>query len=344
MSAEHRETHPRPEQTNASGERPPLLAMTANVWGMAVVLGPTLVLDIFAAASTLAVVSGRVFRRGEGLARLLQALAVLGAALPWAYMLLIRPWYLRWGATDEEVEKSLPGVELVREPGRQSTRAITVNAPVEEVWPWLAQVGQGRGGFYSYEWLENLSGSHIRSADRIHPEWQHREVGDVVRTSPSFGFKVEAFEPGRAMVLEHWGAFCVEPIDQNSTRVMIRTRAPRGLGGVFYHPLVGEFPHFVMERGMLKGIKHRAERNVNARNGIMDGKVVLITGGTGGTGGIGKDIAEGLASMHASVVVVGHNRSKGEAAITELKARSGNEAVKLMLADLSSQAVNPPVG
>jgi hypothetical protein len=242
----------------------PLLAIMANVWGMAVVVGPTLVLDIYAAASILAVVSGWVFRRREGLPRLLRPLVVLGAALPWAYMLLIRPWLLKWGATEEEVEKPLPGDELVPEPRHQSTRAITVNAPVEEVWPWLAQVGQDRGGFYSYEWLENLSGAHIRSADRIRPEWQHREEGDVVRTSPSFGFKVEAFEPGKAMVLEHWGAFCVEPIGEKSTRVILRTRAPRGLGGVFHHPLVGEFSHFVMERGMLKGIKRRAERAARA--------------------------------------------------------------------------------
>jgi NAD(P)-dependent dehydrogenase (short-subunit alcohol dehydrogenase family) len=335
MSTEHTETHRRPEQTTASGKRPPLMAMMANVWGMGVVLGPTLVLNVFAAASTLAVVSGRVFKRREGLARLLWPLAVLGAILPWSYMLFIRPWLLRWGATDEEVEKPLPGDELVPEPRHQSTRAITVNAPVEEVWPWLAQVGQGRGGFYSYEWLENLSGAHIRSAHRIHPEWQHREAGDIVWTSPSFGFKVEAFEPGRAIVLEHWGAFCVEPIDQNRTRVILRTRAPRGLGGMFYHPLVGEFPHFVMERGMLKGIKRRAERNMNVPNGIMDGKVVLVTGGTGG---IGKDIAQGLASMGANLVVVGHDRSKGEAAAAEIKASSGNEAVELMVADLSSQA------
>ena len=264
MSTERTEAHQQREQTNGSGERPPVVAMMANVWGMAVVVGPTLVLDIFAAASTLAVVSGWVFRRREGLPRLLRPLVVLGATLPWAYMLLIRPWLLRWGATEEEVEKPLPGDELVPEPRHQSTRAITVNAPVEQVWPWLAQVGQDRGGFYSYEWLENLSGAHIRSADRIRPEWQHREEGDVVRTSPSFGFKVEAFEPGRAMVLEHWGAFCVEPIGEKSTRVILRTRAPRGLGGVFYHPLVGEFPHFVMERGMLKGIKRRAERAARA--------------------------------------------------------------------------------
>ena len=256
MSSERTEEHHRPGQTNVSGERPPLAAI---VWGMGVVLGPTVVLDIFAAASTLAVVSGRVFRRGKGLARLLRSLVILGAALPWVYMLLIRPWHVRWGATDEEVEKNLPGDEFVPNPGSQSTRAITVNAPVEEVWPWLAQVGQDRGGYYSYEWLENLAGSRMRNVDRIHPEWQQREVDEIVYVMPAFGHKVLAFEAGKAMVLEGWGAFYVEPIDEKSTRVILRSRGQRGLGGAFYHPLVGEFPHFVMERGMLKGLKRRAE-------------------------------------------------------------------------------------
>src|SRR5215211_3025195 len=98
MSSERTEAHDRPEQLDASGERPPL---TAIVWGMAIVLGPSLVLDIFAAASTLGVVSGRVFRRREGRAKLLRPLAIFGTALPWVYMLLIRPWHMRWGATDE---------------------------------------------------------------------------------------------------------------------------------------------------------------------------------------------------------------------------------------------------
>ena len=127
--------------------------------GLAVVVGPSLLLNLFAAASTLAVVSGWIMRPREGLARLLRPLVILGAALPWVYMLLIRPWHLRWGATEEEIEKPLPGDDLVPEPGSQFTRAITVNAPAEEVWPWLAQVGQDRGGVYSYEWLESLSGA-----------------------------------------------------------------------------------------------------------------------------------------------------------------------------------------
>jgi len=84
------------------------------------------------------------------------ALAAAGAGALAAYVLAVRPWHLRWGATDEEVSRPMPGDELVAHPNVLSTHAITINAPVEEVWPWLVQIGQDKGGFYSYSWLENL--------------------------------------------------------------------------------------------------------------------------------------------------------------------------------------------
>jgi hypothetical protein len=224
-----------------------------------VALGPSLLLDLFAAGGILAVLTGWLFRPHKGLARLLRPLVALGAAFPWVYAFFIRPWHLRWGATDEEVDRALPGDGLVPEPAIESTRAITVRAPVEEVWPWLAQIGQDRGGFYSYEWLENLAGCQMRNADRIHPEWLHREVGETVLLHPAVGLKVAAFEPERAVVLESWGAFVVEPTDERSTRVILRSRVPRGLGALYYL-LTIEIPHFIMERRMLKGVKERAER------------------------------------------------------------------------------------
>jgi len=76
-----------------------------------------------------------------------------------------------WRATPAETKRALPGDELVPEPRIQITHAVTIAAPVERVWPWLAQIGQDRGGFYSYEWLENLAGCEMRNADRVHPEW-----------------------------------------------------------------------------------------------------------------------------------------------------------------------------
>jgi hypothetical protein len=255
MSSEPTETNLRTDRTNASGNR---ASVIDAVRAFGVVLGPSLVLDLFAALSTLAAVSGWLLRPREGLARLLRPLVILGALLPWAYAFVIRPWHLRWGATDEDSDKPLPGDELVPDPGIESTRAITVNAPVDEVWPWLAQIGQDRGGFYSYEWLENLAGCRMRNADRIHPEWQHREVGEIVFLHPATGMQVAAFEPGRAIVLEGWGAFVVNPIDEENTRVILRTHVPRG--AMLYYLLGIEIPHFIMERRMLLGIKERVEK------------------------------------------------------------------------------------
>src|SRR5918994_7083921 len=155
MNTEPTGVRDRNNQLRAPGEKPSFMEI-ARAFG--VTIGPSLLLDLFAAAGTLALITGRIMRSREGLARLLRLLAILGALLPWAYALVVRPWHLRWGATEEGIAKPLPGDELVPNPAIESTRAITVNAPVEEVWPWLAQIGQDRGGFYSYEWLENLAG------------------------------------------------------------------------------------------------------------------------------------------------------------------------------------------
>lgn len=257
MSTEHAGVQDRHGQANVPEEKPSFVEI---VRAFGVTIGPSLLLDLFVATSTLYVVTGGIMRPKKRTAGLLRPLAILGAVLPWAYALVVRPWHLRWGATDEEVGKPLPGDELVPNPAIESTRAITVNAPVEEVWPWLAQIGQDRGGFYSYEWLENLAGCRMRNADSVHPEWQHREVGERVFLHPAFGLKVAAFEPGRAIVLEGWGPFVVEAIDEKSTRVIIRSRVPRRLEVLLYYLLTFEMPHFVMERRMLKGIKERAER------------------------------------------------------------------------------------
>jgi hypothetical protein len=80
------------------------------------------------------------------------------AAVAASYAFLIRPWHLHWGATDEEVKEPLPGDEVVSHPRLEATHAITIDAPASDIWPWLVQMGQNRGGFYSYTWLENLVG------------------------------------------------------------------------------------------------------------------------------------------------------------------------------------------
>ncbi len=96
----------------------------------------------------------------------------------------MRPWHQRWGATQNEVEAFWPGDELIARPLVSSTHAVTIQAPVSKVWPWLVQIGQGRGGFYSYEFVENAMGLKMENADRILPEWQNLQVGDVVPLAP----------------------------------------------------------------------------------------------------------------------------------------------------------------
>jgi hypothetical protein len=231
---------------------------------LAVIYGPSLVLDLLAAASigilARSALGGRTACRA---ARLLRPLAGLGVGLTAAYLLAVRPRLRRWGATDDEMRRTLPGDELVPDPAISATWAVTIDAPVREVWEWLAQIGQDRGGFYSYAWLENLAGCKLRNADRVHPEWQHRTVGELVKLHPAVGLKAAYFEPERALVLDGWGAFVLEPIDNQTTRLISRSRVPRGRAALSY-ALLMEIPHFVMQREMLLGIKRRAERAAKA--------------------------------------------------------------------------------
>jgi hypothetical protein len=204
-----------------------------------------------------------------------------GATLA-AYRLAVRPWHRHWGATDEEVRRVWPGDELVPDPAFESTRAITIDAPAEAVWPWLVQIGQGRGGFYSYAWLENLVGAAIHNADRIVPAWQTLHVGDTVRMAPPerFGGQgraiVMVLELGRALVLgpatdspEAWQvarktgagtwAFILDPIDAQTTRLIVRTRSHAWEAPWIVFNLY-DSAHFIMERKMMLGIKQRTER------------------------------------------------------------------------------------
>ena len=185
-------------------------------------------------------------------------LASVGTGAVVAYLAVVRPWLLHWGAAVEERSRALPGDELVENVGVQTTRAVTVEAPVEAVWPWLAQIGQDRGGFYSYEWLENLAGCRMRNADRIHPEWQQRVVGETVLLHPASGLRLLRFEPPRVYALDGGWHFLLEA-QGGQSRLIARGRYRLGLVSVAYGLLL-EIPHFVMERKMLLGIKERAER------------------------------------------------------------------------------------
>jgi hypothetical protein len=182
------------------------------------------------------------------------------------FFTLYRPWQLRWGATTEEVGGSMPGDGVVAAPTFNATRAVTVDASPEAIWPWLVQIGFGRAGWYTYDLLDNF-GRH--SAERIIPELQHVEVGDLIPLGPGSesGITVKAFEPNRWMLwwdsklqLTTW-AWALNAMPDGRTRLLtrVRTRASRR------HPVTGvwlaliELADFPMMRKCLLGIKGRAE-------------------------------------------------------------------------------------
>ncbi len=216
----------------------------------------------------------------------LAALAAAAAAA--GYVLGVRPRLLRWGATAQEAAGPLPGDELVPAPRMQSTRAVSIAAPPAVVWPWLVQLGSGRGGMYSYDILENAVGLKMHSADRILPEFQRLDVGDTIPLSPGGGVPVRRLEPEAVLALggpldprtgqvtariagdgprtagprlEVGWTFVLQPLGARSTRLISRTRynyAPLPLGiplRVVLEPL-----QFLMERRMLLGIRSRVER------------------------------------------------------------------------------------
>ena len=210
------------------------------------------------AAGALAATAAASWARSLAGRRVPPAPALAGAALTALYVLRVRGWMRTWGATADETHAPLPGDDLVPDPRMQTTMAVTIAAPPADVWPWLAQMGQDRGGFYSYEWLENLAGCRMVNADRIHPEWQHREIGERVYLHPLNGLAVERFEPGSVIALQGWGAFVVQPLPGGRTRLLIRGRTPGAPAAVLATVLV-EIPHWVMQRRMLLGIRERAE-------------------------------------------------------------------------------------
>jgi hypothetical protein len=199
------------------------------------------------------------------------AATVIGSAAA-AYVLSARRRQLGWGATDEESDEPLLGDDLIAIPDLAATRAITVRASADQVWPWIAQLGQGRGGFYSYDFLENLVGCDIHSADRIVTEWQDVAVGDEVRLFPDGPLKVAALEAGRSLVVrggvpmgnisapyDFTWAFVLRELPDATTRLVVRERYAysRRWAPLLVEPAAAV--SFVMTRKMLRGIRDRAE-------------------------------------------------------------------------------------
>jgi hypothetical protein len=190
-----------------------------------------------------------------------------------AIKLLGLRWMAHWGATRGELAATLPGDELVPHPDLTTTRAVTIDARAADVWPWIAQLGQGRGGFYSYDALENLVGCDIHSADQIVPAWQSVAVAAQVRLAPEVAMTVAVAEPGRALVLrggipmgsaaapfDSTWAFVLREEPDGTTRLVSRERYGylRWWAGFVVVPT--SVISFVMSRKMLRGIAERAEQ------------------------------------------------------------------------------------
>lgn len=215
--------------------------------------------------------------------------AAFAIALLVVFRPLLRQWYLHWGATESEAARLLPGDELVPHPRVKYTRGITIHSTPDRIWPWLVQMGQGKGGLYSYEKLENLAGCDIHNADHILPQFQNIKIGDQVKLGPKGypAFTVLGVHPQEALVLaaadiipephdqkfpnplpeeytlSNW-VFYLHQITPHSTRLLVR-------GWLDYEP--NDWKHwliwraltepiaFVMERKMLRTIKRRVEMN-----------------------------------------------------------------------------------
>ncbi len=205
------------------------------------------------------------------------------------YLVVLRPRSHRWGATKAELRRSMPGDDLVPTVKIGYTQAITINAPPEEVWPWLVQIGYQRAGWYTYDWFYKLVGEDDfydgnRSANRIIPELQDLNVGDTINISKQMSFDVVALEQKRLLVLlarvnvdtgeyfeladtmpasylnNSWVYF-LEEVDANATRLIVRWRGDYspGLGIPLASAIGTEGGALIFQPKTLKGIKARAE-------------------------------------------------------------------------------------
>jgi hypothetical protein len=193
--------------------------------------------------------------------------ALGGATL---YEKVLRGPILTWGATAHEAAARLPGDELLEAADGVATRAITIDAPVADVWPWVAQMGPGpRGGAYTYDWIENLLGLDMHSADSVLPEYQQPRVGDGFGLGAN-RMTFERVEPEHVLAMRsadgNWVWSFVLDDRRGTTRLISRNRfrLPRLRDRIGMLPM--DPGSLVMERKMLYGIKERAEK-LAARRG-----------------------------------------------------------------------------
>ena len=180
---------------------------------------------------------------------------------------LIRPWHTHWGASHGEVVASMPGDEIVPKASFNVTRAITIDAPPDRVWPWIVQMGYRRAGFYTYALLDNAG---YESAARVLPEYQDPKLGDWMpmskRVNETTAFRVKAFEPKQWLLWakpDSTWSWTLVPLERDRTRLITRLKqryAWESPASAISALVLLEFGDFAMIRRVLKGIKARAER------------------------------------------------------------------------------------
>lgn len=188
-----------------------------------------------------------------------------GGAVISAYLLWVRPRQMRWGSTDEEVEREMPGDHIISDPTFNATRAVTINTNPGEIWPWIAQMGYKRAGFYNYNWINNAGSS---SSKTLISEYRNIKVGDYIPiSSKGKGYRIEEMKEPEYMVwlttdapapvTWTWGLY---PVDESKTRLVtrIRFRHPWNSPAIF-KSLLSDFGDIVLMRKTLLGIKKRAE-------------------------------------------------------------------------------------
>ena len=199
---------------------------------------------------------------GAGLGAIVIVAAV--AALAAFFVVVLRPWYNRWGATDNELTMTMPGDELIEGAG-SVTRAIEIAAEASDIWPWLVQLGFGRAGWYSYDWIDNDGDP---SSDEIIPEYQTLDLGDKILMMPEMGFTVTAIDPDRSIVsmldggTTSWCLF-LYPQESGDTRLVSRWRNKWGKITAANALMIAltDPGTFIMEQKMLREIRKRAERS-----------------------------------------------------------------------------------
>ncbi len=180
------------------------------------------------------------------------------------YVTLLRPWQLRWGATNAEVSRMMPGDDIVEEPSFNATRAVTIKASPYDIYPWIVQMGLNRAGWYSYDLLDNLG---RKSVEEILPIFQNAQVGTLIPMSPdnNYGIWVKEFETNGWMLWwdkkgDTTWAWGIYPEGESHSRLVTRIRLKYKWVSleIIFNVLI-EFLDILMMRKCMLGIKRRAE-------------------------------------------------------------------------------------